>query len=174
MSAKEEASCLHAFYKEVMDICQSSGLMNVSPFGPASLPDIISTSCSSPHVTLEQRDGEDGPPAALKQTPSCNALVKPVIAEERFYLKKMGRGYRFVPGLDKNPLSGDVNLRETQSSTATGGDEQAGSFIALTTEPVPDLPSAHNKFRYHNLKPVRPNENKKAGKNNKFKKNKKT
>lgn len=174
VSAKEEVSSLHAFYKEVMDICQSTRLMNVSPIADcsASLPDIISSSSSSPHVPLKQRDGEDDPPATLKQTTSCNTLVKPVIAEERFYLKKMGRGYRFVPGLDKNPLSGDINLRGTQSSIAAG-DSQAGSFIALTTEPVPKLPSAGKNFRYHNLKPVRPNENKKADKDKKSKKNRK-
>ena len=179
MSVKERTSHLHAFYTEVMDICVSAGLVNATAIGNLSIPNSSSSSIPQGEgdVLLKQRDEEEkNPPppiVGVEETP-CEALVKPVIAsivaaKERFYLKKMGRGNRFVPGIDKNPLvrENDVQSREnTPSSTAVA------SFISLTSEPVPNLPSAHKNFRYHCIKPIKPNENKKAGKKLKAKKGK--
>lgn len=83
-----------------------------------------------------------------------SAVTGPI---ERFYLKKCDLGHRFVPGVTKNPLRSDDHADDSRSVAA--------DFISLGTEPSRKRP-AEKILRYHQIKQIIPNENKKQKRKN--------
>lgn len=121
-----------------MEIYQSCGLTVARP------KISLATSTCLADTTREESDVQQSIVAKEKVT-----VTGPV---ERFYLPNKGPACRFVPGVTKNPLKTDD---QTQSLGA--------DFIALGAGPTPE--SAPVKiYRYHKIKQIIPNENKKKKK----------
>lgn len=142
------ASPLNTLYQKCINIYQSSGL---SVPGPAfdSISSAVATGgeAKEPPVMMEIVD------VASSKNPDTprevTAVTEPI---ERFYLKKCDLGPRFVPGVTKNPLRSDDHVDDSRSVAA--------DFICLSNEPTLKRPST-TILRYHQIKQVHPNENKK-------------
>ncbi len=138
LSAKEASSPLNAFYQKNMEIYESCGLT-------VARPTEISSETSTGGVEPDNDDGDnktDSRREVLSVTETTNF--------ERFYLKKNDQGCRFIPGITKNPLL------KTGDHTAS----IASDYIALSADPTPKSPAVQT-LRFHRIKQIRPNENKK-------------